>query len=274
MSEVPALLAGRKVFILDASNMIRTMLASELRQLGATVEIDSEGQTALMRIIRWHPDILITGTEVGLISGFDLCLLLRLIPNYAGMPIAVISSGDDTTAHRAAEAGGDFYIQKDDRLITHAVNAVVRALTHKREMTSPTHPIRRVLVVDDSSMMRRIIRNILESIGVNDIIEAQDGRVALEVLDRDKVDLVLTDWNMPRMSGIDLVRAIRSVPALADLPVIMVTTESGQLEIEEARTAGASGHLCKPFSPDRLSEAVSRASALQRVPTKGGTSSG
>jgi two-component system, chemotaxis family, chemotaxis protein CheY len=113
------------------------------------------------------------------------------------------------------------------------------------------------LVVDDSATMRRIVANALKSIGITELSEAGDGREALERWDP-TIDLIITDWNMPVMGGLELVRALRARPETAKTPVLMVTTRSVQEDILQAIEAGVSGYLLKPFTPQVLKEKISQ----------------
>lgn len=110
------------------------------------------------------------------------------------------------------------------------------------------------LVVDDSPTMRRIVINALKTFGYNDVIEAGDGQEALEKLRQNKVDFVITDWNMPNMSGLDLTKAIRSDAQLANLPILMVTTRGLKQDIIEALKAKVNNYVVKPFTPQVLKE--------------------
>ncbi|MCX8054680.1 MAG: chemotaxis response regulator CheY [Ignavibacteria bacterium] len=110
------------------------------------------------------------------------------------------------------------------------------------------------LVVDDSPTMRRIVINALKTFGYNDVIEAGDGQEALEKLHQNKVDFVITDWNMPNMSGLDLTKAIRSDAQLAHLPILMVTTRGLKQDIIEALKARVNNYVVKPFTPQVLKE--------------------
>jgi len=116
----------------------------------------------------------------------------------------------------------------------------------------------RVLVVDDFSTMRRIIKNLLSDLGFNNSVEAEDGHSALAVLRQDQVELVITDWNMPGMSGIELLRAIRADPRLRALPVLMVTAEAKRDQIIEAAQAGVNGYIIKPFTAQTLEEKLGK----------------
>lgn len=114
----------------------------------------------------------------------------------------------------------------------------------------------RVLVVDDFATMRKIVRNILKQIGFEDIVEAEDGTAALRLIKNDKVGLVVTDWNMPNMSGLDLLREIRQDSQTADLPVLMVTAEGLKENVMEAVKAGVSNYVVKPFTAEVLQEKI------------------
>jgi two-component system chemotaxis response regulator CheY len=109
------------------------------------------------------------------------------------------------------------------------------------------------LVVDDSATMRRIVVNSLKSIGYAEVVEAGDGKEALAKCDA-SVDLVITDWNMPNMGGLELVKALRGSPGTAKLPILMVTTRSVKEDILQAVEAGVSSYILKPFTPQVLKE--------------------
>lgn len=114
----------------------------------------------------------------------------------------------------------------------------------------------KLLVVDDFSSMRRMLRSLLRELGYADAEEAEDGVAALEKLHAGHFDLVITDWSMPNMTGIELLREIRRDSTLRHLPVLMVTAEALPENIAEARNAGASGYICKPFTADMLRTAL------------------
>lgn len=115
-----------------------------------------------------------------------------------------------------------------------------------------------ILVVDDFSTMRRIVKNLLSEIGFNNISEADDGKTALPILERGGIDFLVTDWNMPGMPGIDLLKAVRANPELSSLPVLMVTAEAKREQIMEAAQAGVNGYVVKPFTADTLKEKVDK----------------
>lgn len=114
------------------------------------------------------------------------------------------------------------------------------------------------LVVDDFSTMRRIVRNLLKELGFTNVDEAEDGVVALSKLKGSNFEFVVSDWNMPNMTGIELLRAIRSDATLKHLPVMMVTAEAKKENIIEAAQAGASGYIVKPFTAATLEEKLNK----------------
>lgn len=115
-----------------------------------------------------------------------------------------------------------------------------------------------VLVVDDSYTMRRIIKNILEKIGIGTINEAGDGKEALEILHRGDTDILITDWNMPEMDGLALVKAVRGDEKLGKLPILMVTTENAKDDILNALRSGVDNYAVKPFTQEVIEEKISK----------------
>lgn len=116
----------------------------------------------------------------------------------------------------------------------------------------------KILVVDDFSTMRRIIKNLLRDLGFNNTAEADDGATALPLLQSGNFDFLITDWNMPGMQGIDLLKAVRSDDKLTKLPVLMVTAESKRDQIVEAAQAGVNGYIVKPFTAVTLKEKIEK----------------
>ena len=112
----------------------------------------------------------------------------------------------------------------------------------------------RFLVVDDSSTMRRIVINALKNLGHEDILEAENGEKALDAVEQGGIGFIITDWNMPVMSGLDFILAVRAHDA--DVPILMVTTNAAKDDILTAIKAGANNYAVKPFTIDTLKEKV------------------
>ena len=116
----------------------------------------------------------------------------------------------------------------------------------------------KILVVDDFSTMRRIVKNLLRDLGFSNTVEADDGKTALPILEKGGIDFLVTDWNMPGMTGIDLLKAVRANPKLVDLPVLMVTAEAKKEQIVMAAQAGVNGYVIKPFTAATLKEKIEK----------------
>lgn len=116
----------------------------------------------------------------------------------------------------------------------------------------------KILIVDDFSTMRRIIKNLLRDLGFQNTYEADDGNTALPMLRTGSFDFLVTDWNMPGMTGIDLLRAVRAEEQLASMPVLMVTAEQKREQIVEAANAGVNGYIVKPFTAVTLKEKLGK----------------
>jgi len=116
----------------------------------------------------------------------------------------------------------------------------------------------KILIVDDFSTMRRIIKNLLRDLGYNNTVEADDGNTALPVLKKGGIDFLITDWNMPGMDGLELLKNVRAESELQHLPVLMVTAESKREQIIEAAQAGVNGYIVKPFTAATLKEKIDK----------------
>ena len=124
----------------------------------------------------------------------------------------------------------------------------------------------KILIVDDFSTMRRIIKNLLRDLGFNNTLEADDGLTALPILQAGGIDFLITDWNMPGMQGIDLLKKVRADENLASLPVLMVTAETKREQIIEAAQAGVNGYIVKPFTAATLKDKIEK--IFERINTQ------
>ena len=122
----------------------------------------------------------------------------------------------------------------------------------------PADPNMKILVVDDMVTMRRIVKNILKQLGFANIDEAENGQEALQKLRGDTYGFVVSDWNMPVMTGIELLRAIRADEKLKAIPVLMVTAEAQQSNLVEAVQAGVSNYIVKPFTAETMQEKLGK----------------
>ncbi len=115
-----------------------------------------------------------------------------------------------------------------------------------------------ILIVDDFSTMRRIVKNLLHDLGFSNTSEADDGQTALPMLQSGKFDFLVTDWNMPGMDGLTLLKKVREDDALKDMPVLMVTAEAKREQIVVAAQAGVNGYIVKPFTAATLKEKIDK----------------
>ena len=119
-------------------------------------------------------------------------------------------------------------------------------------------PNMRILIVDDFSTMRRIIKNILRQLDLNNVVEADDGTTAWEVLNKDHIDFIISDWNMPQMTGIELLRKVRASEDFGHLPFLMVTAEAQQSNIIEAAQARVSNYIVKSFTAETMKQKIDK----------------
>ncbi len=127
-----------------------------------------------------------------------------------------------------------------------------------RELETDVSKDMKFLVVDDFSTMRRIIKNLLHDLGYPNVSEADDGKTALPMLQAGNFDFLITDWNMPGMPGLDLIKAVRADTKLAKMPVLMLTAEAKREQIIEAAQAGVNGYVIKPFTAETLKEKLDK----------------
>jgi two-component system chemotaxis response regulator CheY len=116
----------------------------------------------------------------------------------------------------------------------------------------------KILIVDDFATMRKVIRNILKQVQFENVVEAEDGAVALNILKSQKIDFVISDWNMPNMTGYDLLKAVRADPEIGKTPFLMITAESLQENVVAAVKAGVSNYIVKPFTAETLNEKITK----------------
>ena len=117
----------------------------------------------------------------------------------------------------------------------------------------------KILVVDDFATMRKIVKNVLRQIHLENTLEAENGKKALELLDKEEVDLIISDWIMPEMTGIEFLKACKADPKFRNIPFIMITAEAQRDNVLEAIQAGVDNYIAKPFTPDKLQDAINKA---------------
>jgi two-component system chemotaxis response regulator CheY len=116
----------------------------------------------------------------------------------------------------------------------------------------------KILIIDDFATMRKILKNILKQIGFKNISEADDGKSALKILKKENFDLILSDWNMPEISGLELLNRVKSDNELKNIPFVMVTAEAQKDNILDAVKAGVNSYIVKPFTPETVGEKLNK----------------
>ncbi len=142
-------------------------------------------------------------------------------------------------------------------LISGSKNPVLKRATKQGDLLMAKQNFK-ILVVDDFSTMRRIVRNILKQLGFNNVEEAEDGDVAFEKLKKGDFKLIVSDWNMPNMTGLELLKAVRADEKLKDIPVILVTAEAEKDNILQAAQAGVNDYIVKPFTAEIMKHKIDK----------------
>lgn len=147
------------------------------------------------------------------------------------------------------------------KFVTHLTIMYVASPAAEPREALPREAHMRVLVVDDFATMRKIIKNVLKQISIENVLEAENGKHALTVLKKEDIDLIISDWIMPEMTGIDFLKACKEDDTTKKIPFIMVTAEAQKDCIMEAIKSGVDNYIVKPFTPDKLKDAIDKARA-------------
>jgi len=251
--------AKRLIVLADDSPLIHHHTVPILEDEGYEVRSAHDGVEALELVRAHQPDLLITDVEMPRLDGYGVCKALKDDPATAHLPVLICSSlGEATDLERGFDAGADDYLVKPvlpEELSTR-VRALVRGhLPGARE---------RVLVVDDSPAQRHYVADCLARQGF-EVVTAEDGKVALAKAQAVRPALIVSDYEMPNMTGFELVHALRRDPDLRQIPVIMLTARDSKRDMAQMRAVGASAYLVKPFSQDKCIALVERTLAERRL---------
>jgi CheY-like chemotaxis protein/class 3 adenylate cyclase len=250
----------RKLILLaDDSPLIHRHTVPILEDDGYEVRSASDGAEALELARAITPDLVITDVEMPRLDGYGVCKALKADPATAHVPVLICSSlGEAADLERGFDAGADDYLVKPvipEELSTRVRALVLGSLPASRE---------RILVVDDSPAQRHYVADCLARQGF-EVVTADNGKTALERAQAVRPALVVSDYEMPVMTGFELVHALRRDPELRQIPVIMLTARDGKRDMAQMRAAGASAYLVKPFSQDKCIALVERTLAERRL---------
>ncbi len=247
------------VLLADDSELIHKHTVPILEAAGYVVQQAFNGKEALEVIEREHPDLLLTDVEMPELDGFSLCRTLKEDERTASIPVVICSSlGEAADLEKGFDAGADDYLVKPvvpEELVSRLHSLLATRMVSARE---------RVLVVDDSAAIRHLVADCLRRQGFR-IETAVDGQDGLEKAVAAPPELVLTDYDMPRMTGFELVHALRHDIKTRDVPLVMLTARDSKRDQAQMRAAGLTSYLVKPFTTDKCIAIVERVLAESRL---------
>jgi putative two-component system response regulator len=238
--------AQTHILIVDDSLTIRRALTKQLENLGAEVTQAADGQHGLDTALSSRFDLIISDVDMPNLDGFGLCERLKSNPATRGIPVIILSSQDtEKDIERGFRAGASAYVSKAD-----AQNQLTGTIERVLEK-SKFYKSRLVLVVDDSSAIRRIVSQALAEAGFQ-VIACENGKQAMkQVYDR-RPDLILSDIDMPEMNGMEFCKKIHDDPELASVPFVMMSSNSDRAVMRRFLQLGATSYLVKPFNLEQL----------------------
>jgi CheY-like chemotaxis protein/class 3 adenylate cyclase len=248
-----------RVLLVDDSVLIHKHTVPLLTAAGYDVSEAWDGAEALELLRRERADLVLTDVEMPRLDGYALCMALKNDPATEGIPVIICSSlGEASDLERGFDVGADDYLVKPvvpEELVSRLHSLLATRMLSGRE---------RVLVVDDSAAIRHLVSDCLRRQGfvVSTAVDGQDG---LEKAKLERPELVLTDYDMPRMNGFELVLGLRRDPATRDIPLVMLTARESKRDQAQMRAAGLTSYLVKPFGPDKCVAIVERVLAESRL---------
>ncbi|HWZ90590.1 MAG TPA: response regulator [Polyangiaceae bacterium] len=248
-----------RVLLVDDSALIHKHTVPLLTAAGYDVSEAWDGAEALERLKVERADLVLTDVEMPRMDGYALCEALKNDPATEGIPVIICSSlGEASDLERGFDVGADDYLVKPvvpEELVSRLHSLLATRMLSGRE---------RVLVVDDSAAIRHLVSDCLRRQGFV-VTTAVDGQDGLEKAKLERPELVLTDYDMPRMNGFELVLGLRRDPATRDIPLVMLTARESKRDQAQMRAAGLTSYLVKPFGPDKCVAIVERVLAESRL---------
>lgn len=251
--------AKKLVLLADDSPLIHRHIVPMLEDDGYEVVSAMDGEEALEIAYARRPDLVITDIEMPRLDGYDVCRAIKQHESTAHIPVLISSTlGEAADLERGFDVGADDYLVKP--VVPEELSTRVRALILGTMPASRE----RILVVDDSAAQRHYVADCLARQGF-EILTAENGRVALEKVRTDRPALIVSDYEMPEMTGFELVHALKRDPETRNTPVIMLTARDSKRDMAQMRAAGASAYLVKPFAQDKCIATVERTLAERRL---------
>lgn len=251
------------ILLVEPSSMQRKIMIQQLQDEQVMV-IDTAANLhdALDKIMKVPPDLVISALHFDDGSAVELLGAIRRLPKLSELPFMLVSSETRKAQLEIFKQSGVVAILPKPFNRQHlgaALNATLDLLD-KDELELEFYDVEnlRVLIVDDSRMARKMIHRVLSNLGIVHLPEAENGREAIELLQREPVDLVVTDYNMPEVNGLELTEFIRHSEMYAHLPVLMVTSEANETHLSHVEHAGVNALTDKPFEPETVKRLLIR----------------
>lgn len=245
-------LISPQILVVDDSSAIRRIVSKQLTDMGAMVTLAENGQQGLELARDQEFDLIITDIDMPRLDGFGFCENLKKNQKTRGIPVVMLSALDsDKDVAKGFQVGAAAYISKSEasRRLPEMVDHVLQKSTFQRE--------RLILVVDDSSTIRRMVKKALQEAGFQ-IITAENGQMALQLIESQQPDLILSDIEMPVLNGIDLCKTVHLNENLAMIPFVVMSTNHDRAIMRQMLQWGASAYLTKPFNLEQLVITVER----------------
>lgn len=247
------------VLCVEDSTVLRRKIVGTLRSDGYEVHEAADGLEALDVLQRESVDLMISDLEMPRMDGFALCRAVKSDPRTGDVPVLICSMlSAEQDIQRGFDAGADDYLMKpivDSELLSRVRRLLQRDETMRQE---------RVLIADDSDFVRKMVRRALRANGFQ-ILEAVDGREALDRIAAEKVDLVILDFEMPNVDGREAALTLRKDPDTAEIPIIFLTSRTSKTDELAVRSTGIQAFIAKPFQADRVVAEVERLLAVERL---------
>jgi len=251
--------ASKLIVLADDSPLIHRHTVPILEDSGYQVMSAMDGAEGLALIQEHRPDLVITDVEMPRMDGFELCKAVKTAKETAHIPVLIASAlGEAQDLERGFDAGADDYMVKPvvaEELLTRVRTLFLGTLPNQRE---------KVLVVDDSPAQRHYVQDCLSRQGF-EVSTAENGKVGLDKAIAIRPNLIVSDYEMPEMTGFEMVHALKRNPETRNIPVIMLTARDSKRDMAQLRAAGATAYLVKPFAQDKCVATVERTLAERRL---------
>ncbi len=252
------------ILLVEPSSTQQRIISAHLRELGViNIDCAQTGKSALERMKQFEPDLVISSMHLSDMTGTELVQTMKQNPSLASIPYMLISSETHVRYLTPLRQAGVIAILPKPYALQQLNQALFTTVDFLEPDTEDLEdqPIEelRVLIVDDSPTSRHHVRRVLESFGVKEIVEAENGKRGIEFIENDYFDLVVTDYNMPEMDGKEFTEHIRQNSRQASVPILMITSEPDMRRLAAVQQSGISAICDKPFEPETIKRTLKTA---------------